>query len=178
MRLHGTLFLAALAVLLEASPATAEPPLAAAEAAERSGEHTWILGVGGAAEVELGDGSFHPGANLMFEWDAVEDWLELEVGASVLAASGGVEVPIDLLVKRPFRLARWAEVMVGLGPEVVYVAAGAFHATYIGAEAAVDFMFWPWGRRVGLWVEPAYDALLHDGVVSGAGGTGGLLVGW
>ena len=65
-----------------------------------------ILGVGGATEVELGDGSVHPGANVMVEWDAIENWLEFEVGASLLTTNGGVEVPVNLLVKKPLRLAR------------------------------------------------------------------------
>lgn len=142
-------------------------------------EHTIVVGAGGAAEVELRDGSLHPGANVMVEWDAVEDWLEIEVGASVLAADGGVEVPVDLLFKKPFRLSRWAEFMIGVGPEVVPVSNPATRATYFGGEAALDFMFWPWGPRTGLWLEPEYDAVFHDGGVDhGLGVTGGLLLGW
>jgi len=72
-------------------------------------DHTIIVGVGGAGELELSGGSLRPGASIMVEWDAVESWLELEVGASVLSADGGVEVPVDLLVKKPFKLTRWAE---------------------------------------------------------------------
>ncbi len=45
----------------------------------------------------------------MVEWDAVESSLELEVGASMLITPGGVEVPGDLLVKKPFRLAGWGQ---------------------------------------------------------------------
>jgi hypothetical protein len=45
-------------------------------------DHTIILGVGGATELDLGDGSLHPGANIMVEWDAIENWLEFEVGES------------------------------------------------------------------------------------------------
>ena len=140
-------------------------------------EHTIIVGVGGAAELELGDGSVHPGANLMVEWDAIENWPELEVGASVLTAPGGVAVPIDLLVKKPFTLSRWAEFMVGVGPEVVRVT-GANKGTYFGGEVALDFMFWPWGKRVGLWVEPEYDLTYQHGASSGIGTTGGVLIGW
>jgi hypothetical protein len=139
-------------------------------------EHTVIVGVGGALEVEPGDGTAHAGTNVMVEWDAIEDWLELELGASVLSASRGIEVPVDLLFKKPFRLARWAEVMVGVGPEVVRVT-GSDRGTYFGAEAALDFMFWP-SRGFGLWVEPSYDFVLHSGVSHGLGGTGGLLIGW
>jgi hypothetical protein len=140
-------------------------------------DHTIILGVGGATEVELGDGSVHAGANLMVEWDAIENWLEFEVGASILTTPGGVEVPVDLLLKKPFKLTRWAEFMIGVGPEVVQVT-GANKGTYFGGEAALDFMFWPWGRHVGLWLEPEYDLLFHEGISSGLGATGGVLLGW
>jgi hypothetical protein len=141
-------------------------------------DHTIIVGVGGATELELGDGSMHPGANVMVEWDAIENWLELEIGASLLAANRGVEAPIDLLIKKPFKLAPWAEFMVGVGPEVVAVANPTARATYFGAEFALDFMFWPWGRRVGLWVEPEYDVIFNPGASSGIGTTGGVLLGW
>jgi hypothetical protein len=113
----------------------------------------------------------------MIEWDAIENWLEFEVGASVLTADHGIEVPIDLLVKKPFRLARWAEFMIGLGPEVVQVT-GANKGTYFGGEVALDFMFWPWGHHIGLWVEPEYDLTYQHGASSGIGTTGGVLFGW
>jgi hypothetical protein len=146
--------------------------------ADKGDEHTLVVGIGGAADVELGDGSVHPGTNVMVEWGAVEDWLELEVGASVLAADHGVEVPVDLLFKKPFTLARGAEMMVGLGPEVVSVANPTTKATYFGGEVAVDFMLWPWGRHVGLWVEPEYDVIFHGSASQSVGSTGGLLFGW
>lgn len=140
-------------------------------------DHTIVVGVGDATELELGDGSVHPGANIMVEWDAIENWLEVEIGASVLAVDHGVEVPIDLLVKKPFTLGRRAELMIGVGPEVVQVT-GVKKGTYFGGELALDFMFWPWGKQVGLWVEPEYDLVVHDGATSGIGGTGGVLFGW
>jgi hypothetical protein len=140
---------------------------------EEDNDHTNIVGVGGAAELELGDGSLHPGPNIMVEWDAIENWLEFEVGASVLTADHGIEVPIELLVKKPFRLARWAEFMVGVGPEVVQVT-GTNKGTYFGGEVALDFMFWPWDRHVGLWVEPEYDLTYQHGATSGIGSTGGV----
>jgi hypothetical protein len=150
---------------------------ASAEVKEADVDHTLIIGVGGAGELEIGDGSLHPGANVMIEWDAIENWLELEVGASVLSAPGGVQVPIDVLVKKPFKLARWAEFMIGVGPEVVQVT-GANKGTYLGGEVALDFMFWPWGRHVGIWLEPEYDLTYQHRVACGIGSTGGVLFGW
>jgi hypothetical protein len=161
-------------LVLAANDARADGP----DEKQENTEHTIIVGVGGAGEVELADGSFHPGANVMLEWDAIEDWLELEVGASFLAADGGLNVPVDLLVKKPFRLAWWSEFMIGVGPELVVASTPATKATYMGGEVALDFMFWPWTRRVGLWVEPEYDFIVHDGVMHGIGSSGGLLLGW
>ncbi|HEY2905604.1 MAG TPA: hypothetical protein VGJ29_06865, partial [Vicinamibacterales bacterium] len=126
---------------------------------------------------ELRGGHLHPGANLMIEWDAVEDWLEFEVDASVLSADGGVEVPVGMLVKKPFRLTHWAEFMIGVGPEIVRVSTRTTHATFGGGQLALDFMFWP-TRRVGLWIEPSYDLIFSDPVSHGIGSTGGLLAGW
>jgi len=174
---RGVAVVAGMLVALPARSALAEDGGHRERDAGNDPDHTIIVGVGGATEVELGDGSIHPGANLMVEWDAVENWLEFEVGASILTAPGGVEVPVDLLVKKPFKLAPWAELMIGVGPEVVHVT-GTNNGTYFGGEVALDFMFWPWGRRVGLWIEPEYDLIFHDGASSGIGGTGGVLFGW
>jgi hypothetical protein len=158
--------------------AVAEDKKASAEGSGEGVEHTVIVGIGGAAELEFRVGAVHSGGNLMVEWDAIENWLELEVGASVLSAERGVEVPVDLLVKKPFRLTRWAEFMVAVGPEVVAVSNPTTKATYFGGEVALDFMFWPWGHHVGLWVEPEYDFIFHDGVSHDLGSTGGVLLGW
>lgn len=166
-----------LCLLAAAFAIYAERVARADEASEDVRDHTIIVGVGGAGELELGNGSLHPGVNVMVEWDAIEDWLELELEASALAADQGLEIPVALLVKKPFSLGRRAEFMVGLGPEVVRVT-GPNRGTYFGGEAALDFMFWPWSRQIGLWVEPEYDLTLHDGASSGVGATGGVLLGW
>jgi hypothetical protein len=140
-------------------------------------EHTIVVGVGGATEIELGDGTTSGGGSAFVEWNAIPDWLSLEAGASVLAAEGGVEMPIELLFKKPFRLARGVEFLPGIGPEIVVVATPETKAAYFGGAAALDFMFWP-SRKVGLWIEPGYDFVFRDGVTHGLGGTGGLIMGF
>jgi hypothetical protein len=149
----------------------------AAPETNASFDHTIIVGVGGAIEAELGTGSVHPGVNGMVEWDAIENWLELEVEASILSVDGGVEMPLGLLAKKPFRLRRWAECMIGFGPEVVRLSTPRTKATYFGGQVALDFMFWPW-HEVGLWVEPSYDFVFPDGLSRSIGSTGGVLLGW
>ena len=165
-----------LAILTAPKGARADDPTPHDGEAEDAIEHTLIFGLGGATDVDLGDGSIHPGANVMVEWDAIEDWLELEVEASVLSTGSGTEVPVGLLIKKPFRLTRTAELMIGLGPELVRVS-GPGRGTYFGGQFALDFMFWP-TRHVGFWVEPAYEVVFHAQAAHGLGCTGGLLVGW
>ena len=140
-------------------------------------EHTIVVGVGGAVEEELTGGSVHSGANIFLEYKAIDHWLELELGVSVLPADGGHEVPIDFLFKKPFQLTRRLEVMLGFGPEVVNVSGTENSGTFFGGEAVADFMFWP-SRHVGLWVEPSYDFVFHDGLSHGVGSTGGVIFGW
>ncbi len=152
-------------------------------AAADSVNHVIVVGAGGASELELPSGQAYVGANVMVEWEAIEDWLELEIGASVLARAGakgadsGLEWPVDILVKKPFRLAPWSEVMVGAGLEIVWMT-GKERGAHVGGELAVDFMFWPWGRTVGLWIEPDSDFLVDGGVSHGLGMTAGVLLGW
>jgi hypothetical protein len=140
-------------------------------------ERTFVVGVGGALEVELDGGVVHPGGNVFVEWEAIESWLELELGASLLATPGGTVVPVDLLFKKPFTVAHAVELMVGLGPEVV-PSTGRNQGTSFGGEAALDFMFWP-SSRAGFWIEPSYDVIAQSGSASqGLGATGGVIVGF
>ena len=96
---------------------------------------------------------------------------------SALAADGGVVVPIELLFKKPFRLARRLEMMVGLGPELLIYRSTSNDGQFFGIEVALDFMWWP-SRHVGLWIEPAYDLVFRNGVEHGLGSTGGVIFGW
>ena len=141
-------------------------------------DNVLVLGLGTALDTDVGDGSTGVGADVFVEFHAIDDWLEIEVGGSVLASGGGTEMPFDLLFKKPFRLARWAEMMIGVGPEVLY-ARGTRQANgvFFGGEFVVDFMFW-WSRHVGWSVEPSYDVVARNGVTHGPGISAGLIVGW
>ncbi len=140
-------------------------------------EHAIIIGLGGATEMELRGGSLHAGVNALVEYEAIANWLELELGLSILQAEGGREVPIDLLFKKPFRLTRRLELMIGVGPQIVRVSGTERKGTFAGGELVFDFMFWP-THHLGLWLEPSYAFLFRDGVSHSLGATGGMLVGW
>jgi hypothetical protein len=140
-------------------------------------EHTVVVGVGGAVEAELAGGTVRGGSNVFVEYKAIEKWLELELGVSVLPEHRGREVPVDFLFKKPIQLTRRLEVMPGLGPEVVWASGTGHDGTFAGVEAVADFMFWP-SKHVGLWIEPSYDAVFRDGISHGLGSTGGVIFGW
>ena len=66
------------------------------------------------------------------------------------------------------------EFMVGVGPEWTYTTAGVGK---IGAEVALDFMFWPWpGRKFGWFLEPSYSYSFSSGHEQSLGVSVGLLV--
>ena len=121
--------------------------------------------------------SAHGGGSLFVEWEAVQSWFELELGLAALAAEGGVEVPIDLLFKKPFRLSRRVELMVGLGPGLVIYRRTPNDGEFFALEVAADFMFWL-APRVGFWVEPSYELTVRNGVEHSLSSTGGIIFGW
>jgi hypothetical protein len=164
---------AAVTVLLIAVEAQADQRGAKIEAFE----HLVIVGVGGAMEVDLSGGSVHGGGNLFIEVEAIDNWLELEVGVSALAAEGGLELSTDVLFKKPFRLSPRVELMVGLGPEVVGYRGTQKDGAFFGVEFAVDLMFWP-SRHLGLWIEPSYELVFRNGREHSVASTGGVIFGW
>jgi hypothetical protein len=136
-----------------------------------------IFGAGGAGELELA-GAGHLGLSAFLEIEAVDKWLETEIGGQVLAIEGGREASVDLLFKKPFTLTKRLEVMIGLGPALIRTQRrpDPDHTSW-GLEAAVDFMYWP-RRHVGLWLEPAYEIVLSHGIAHALSCTGGPMLGF
>ncbi len=173
---------AVLTLVLVSAPARADED-AERRAPRRAGgwsdaERRFVVGLGGAFELDMAGPSLHAGGNVFFEVEVIERWLEIEVGVSLVKAEVGFEVPVDLLFKKPFRLARGIELMVGVGPELVHAfGPGIASRTFFGVEGAFDFMFWP-ADHVGFWVEPTYDLVFRDRAALSFGTTLGPIVGW
>jgi hypothetical protein len=95
---------------------------------------------------------------------------------TAVAADGSVEIPVDVLFKKPWKFSDQFEFMIGAGPEIVR-AGGKSSATFPGVEAVLDFMFWP-RKNVGWYVEPGYEITFRDGARQhGLGVSVGLLIG-
>ncbi len=136
--------------------------------------YQFVLGAGAAAETETPTAG-HFGAAVFLEFEAIDEWLELELGAQILATATGREASLDLLVKKPFRVTPRLEVMTGLGPTVVQSSGAGETRTAWGIEAAVDVMYWPVGR-LGFWAEPAYEIVLSRGFAHALSCTAGPML--
>jgi hypothetical protein len=124
------------------------------------GDHALILEFGAAGDWSRAEG-FHPGGTFAFEISPIENWLELEIGFTVIRADARTEMPIDVLFKKPWRFSPQFEFMIGVGPELVHVT-GPDSATFWGLSSVLDFMFWP-RKNVGWYVEPGYEVTFRGG---------------
>jgi hypothetical protein len=134
-----------------------------------------VFELGWAGDWSAAEG-LHHGGTVAFEVEPIEGWLELEVGLTAIRADEGVDIPVDVLFKKPWRFSPQFEFMVGAGPELIH-ATGPDHDTFWGLAAVLDFMFWP-KKNIGWYVEPGYEATFRDGATHhGLAVAGGLLIG-
>ena len=136
-----------------------------------------ILELGGAAGLSLTDGTPSFGPNLAVEVTPIEHWLELEAGVTPLFGRHSTEWDTDLLFKKPWTLSRKVEFMAGVGPEWIHTSGYGTRTNSLGAEAALDFMFWPSAKhKFGWYLEPAYDYSFGRGHEQSVGISAGLLI--
>jgi hypothetical protein len=138
-------------------------------------DHAIVFELGAAGDWSRAEG-FHPGGTFAFEVTPIENWLELEVGATAIRADSSTEIPVDLLFKKPWRFSPQFEFMIGVGPELIH-ATGGDHATYWALSSVLDFMFWR-RKNVGWYIEPGYELTFRDGTTRhGIAIAGGVLIG-
>jgi hypothetical protein len=125
----------------------------AAEGAQA--EHVVILELGASAEREISERNSHIGPAVGIEFEPIENWLEIEFGASAHRSRGATTWDLELPFKKPFRLSEAVEVMPGLGPTWSHTAQAGQRRSVWGAAAVVDFFFWQ-SKRVGWFLEPSY----------------------
>lgn len=137
-------------------------------------DHRVVIELGWEGDWSHADG-FNNGGTVAIETTPVENWLELELGVSVVHQPHGVEIPVDLLFKKPWRLSRTVEFMAGVGPEVIHSTAE--HDTFWGLSGIADLMVWP-TENVGWYIEPAVERTFGNGThENGLGIAAGLIIG-
>ena len=136
-----------------------------------------VIEVGAAAGQSLkGDGSSF-GPTVAVEVTPIEGRLELEAGITPLFSRHSTEWDADLLFKKPWTLSKTVEFMLGAGPEWIHTRASGVTTNSLGAEAALDFMFWPSAKhKFGWYLEPGYDYSFGRGHDQSIGISGGLLI--
>ncbi len=136
-----------------------------------------ILEVGSAGEWALNHGTPSYGPSFAVEVTPIMDRLEIEAGVTPFFSRGQTEWDTDLLFKKPYTLSKTAEFMFGAGPEWAHTMKGGKNTDSIGAEGALDFMFWPWAkRRFGLYLEPSYGYDFGSGHQQSMSISAGLLI--
>jgi hypothetical protein len=153
--------------LLEVGPAIA----ATDEGAEQ--DHLVIFELGASGEREISEHTSHIGPAVGLEIEPIENWLEIELGASTFRSQGARNWELELPFKKPFRLSSTIEVMPGLGPTWSYTAQPGTRSSTWGAEAVIDLFFWR-SKRLGWYLEPSYGIALGNGNQKSVGLTGGI----
>jgi hypothetical protein len=146
-----------------------------ADAQAEEKEPTAVIEIGAAGERSLAGNGFGFGASAAVEFTVIKDWLEIEAGASTISKRSQTEWGTELLFKKPFTLSDKAEFMFGVGPAWTYTTGG--EGAKMGAEIALDFMFWPWPeRKFGWFLEPSYSYSFSAGHEQSLGVSVGLLI--
>lgn len=140
-------------------------------------EEIAIAELGGATGLSFTNGSLNFGPDFAVEATPIENWLELEAGASPSFAAHSTEWDIDLLFKKPWTFSRKVEFMFGVGPAWIHRDNYGEILNSAGGEIALDFMFWPFAKhRFGWYLEPGYEYDFGQGHEQSLGVSGGLLV--
>jgi len=147
-------------LLLAGAPARAASPPGTVDATVG---HRLVLFAGGLGGGEATGGPLRGGGLLSLRLTAIPRWLALEAGAAALFADGDARVPVYLLLEKPFALTPRLELLPAVGPEVVWARAAAHDRVDVGGRLACALGYWP-SRRVGLWVQPAFEVVLRDGL--------------
>jgi len=136
-----------------------------------------IVEIGGTGEWALTHGTPSYGPSVAVEFTPIKEKLEVEAGVTPFFSRGQTEWDTDFLFKKPYTLSKTAEFMFGAGPEWAHTIAGGHSSNSVAAEAALDFMFWPWPKRkFGWYAEPSYGYSFASGHEQSASLTVGLLI--
>jgi len=155
------------ACLLCATPAQAE---------ERE-KSAAVIEIGAAAESQIVHGEFSSGPYVALEFEAVRDWLEIEIGVSPQFGSHQTDLASEFILKTPIFLMDKLEVMLGVGPQWEYHVTGGELRSSVGAEVQLELEYWPSAdRKFGWFVEYQYDRTFTSDRTQSIGVQFGLLI--
>ncbi|MCA9691006.1 MAG: hypothetical protein R3A51_09580 [Nannocystaceae bacterium] len=114
----------------------------------------------------------HGGGGIFYERELIQNWLEIEPNVGILSAPGGVLIPLDLLLKKPFHVHHKVTPYLGVGPAIEFLIAEE-RGVFGGVTATVGLYVW-FGKHVGIDIELSYSLVFERGrlVHNPAGGVG------
>jgi hypothetical protein len=121
-------------------------------------------------------GEYGPGGFL--EVVVIRNWLEVEVGAHYLRTTSKIsEIPIDLILKKPFHPLPWLNPYVGVGPTVIPTFASHERTVHFGVVTQVGSYFWL-TPHLGFSAEMDYNLVSDHGLTQEVAGSSGVVVGF
>jgi hypothetical protein len=136
-----------------------------------------IVEIGGAPSWNITDATGTLSPTVAVEITPIDNWLELEMGTTPTFSHHATEWDTDLLFKKPWTLSKKVEFMFGVGPVWIHRRENRITTNALGAEVALDFMFWPSERRrFGWYLEPAYQYNFTGSHEKSLGVSVGLLI--
>lgn len=114
----------------------------------------------------------HVGVAFAFERTLIDGWLAAEINVLLSPGEGGLTVPAELFLKKPFALSPLAEPFVGVGLATEWLKAGEYEPQY-GLASVLGSYFWV-DPSLGLVVETEYSLLVsreteHELVLAAGG---------
>jgi hypothetical protein len=135
--------------------------------------HVAVLELGAAGEREISERTSHIGPTVGIEVEPIENWLEVEFGATTYRSQGATNWELELPLKKPFQISSTLELMPGLGPTWAHTTQSGQRPTTWGAEAVIDLFFWR-SKHFGWYLEPSYGIAFGHGNPRSATLTAGL----
>jgi hypothetical protein len=150
------------------------PTLAQAEDREKSAA---VIEIGSSTEWQIPQREFSSGPYVALEFEAVRDWLEIEIGVSPQFGSYQTDLASELILKTPVFSTERIEVMFGVGPQWEYHVMGGELRNSLGVEAQLELEYWPSpDRKFGWFVEYQHGLTFTSDRTQSTGLQFGLLI--
>jgi hypothetical protein len=132
-----------------------------------------LVELGATGEREISEHVSHLSPTIGIEAEPIENWFEIELGASTNRSQGATNWELELQFKKPFQLCNMIEVEPGLGSTWSDTTQSDQRPSTWGAEASIGFLFWR-TKRIGWFLEPSYGITFGSGTKTSVGLTGGI----
>lgn len=95
------------------------------------------------------------GPGLIYELTVIPHWLEIELAGAALFKREGAKLPVDVLLKKPFRLSRSVDLFVGGGPMMNISVEENEASVHWGVIGSLGGFLWLWSTG-GILLEVDY----------------------